>query len=43
MTGGVGERLRGLKERLDRLRPLNPQSLDHHLAMLERLTPPCAG
>ncbi|MFI4948738.1 MAG: Fic family protein [Alphaproteobacteria bacterium] len=28
MTRGAGERLRELKARLDRLRPLNPQSLD---------------
>ena len=28
MTGEEAERLRGLKERLDRLRPLSPQSLD---------------
>jgi Fic family protein len=28
MTGGKGDRLRGLKERLDRLRPLSPKSLE---------------
>ncbi len=28
MTAGAGDRLRGLKERLDRLRPLSPKSLE---------------
>src|SRR5271167_2581099 len=28
MTGAAGDRLRGLKERLDRWRPLDPRSLE---------------